>query len=85
MLKDLKMGEIKLGIYIFYILGYGTWIAGIMANIDNAKSVILFIAGLIFAGYTIANKHLDYIKKRDDFREEKKRRKSNNPKMEDKL
>lgn len=78
------MGEIKAGIYFLYTLGYGAWIAGIMANIDNAKSIILFIAGLIFATFKIYNLYLDTVKKREDMREERMRR-LNDSKVDKKL
>lgn len=85
MQKELKMGEIKVGIYFLYTLGYGAWVAGILANLDNVKSLILFLAGLIFAGFKIYNLYLDTIKKRDDMREERRVRKLNNSKVDEKL
>lgn len=74
MLKAEEMGELKMGFYILSTMGFLTWICGIIANIDNVKSTILFLGGIVFAGYKIYNIHLDTVKKRDDMRDAKKQR-----------
>lgn len=77
MLKAIRMGEFKLGLYVLGWMGILTWIAGIIANVDNFKSTILFISGLIYAFYKIWNIHLDTMKKREDMKEAKDLKKMN--------
>ena len=42
------MAETKFALIIFNLLGAGLTLAGILSNLDNIKSSILFLLGLVF-------------------------------------
>jgi hypothetical protein len=69
MLKEAEMGEFKIGLYILSWLGVLTCFAGIITNLDNIKSTILFLGAAIYLFYKIYNSRLDAIKKREDIRD----------------
>lgn len=70
------MGEIKVGIWLLQTSGFGLWIWGIINNWGDFKSVSLFAVAIIFAGYKIGNAHLDYMRKKNDYRDYMEERKS---------
>ena len=71
-----KMGEIKIGIWLLQTSGFGLWIWGIIIDWGDFKSVSLFVIAVIFAGYKIGNAHLDYMRKKNDYRDYMEDRKS---------
>jgi hypothetical protein len=71
-----KMGELKIGLWLLQLSGFGCWIWGIIDGWGDFKSISLFIVAIIFAGYKIGNAHLDFIRKRNDFRDYEDERKS---------
>lgn len=44
-----KMAQIKLAIILADLLGFSTFILGWIVNMDNVKSAVVFIVGLIYA------------------------------------
>lgn len=84
-LKNAKMGEIKVGIWLLQTSGFGVWIWGIINDWGDFKSVALFVIAIIFAGYKIGNAHLDYMRKKNDYRDymEDRRSKKVHKKLDD--
>lgn len=43
-----KMASVKLGWLLFEIIGWPVWFLGVINNIDNGKSIVLFILAAMF-------------------------------------
>lgn len=43
-----KMASVKLGWLLFELIGWPVWILGVWNNIDNGKSIVLFILAAMF-------------------------------------
>jgi hypothetical protein len=59
-----EMGEIKIGIWLLQLSGFGCWLWAIIEGWGDIKSIALFLLGVVFAGYKIYNIHLDTSKKK---------------------
>ncbi len=53
------MAQMKLTIFLVHCFGWTAILGGIVANLDNIKSGILFVVGLVAAALTIWSKWLD--------------------------
>lgn len=61
-----KMATAKLTWFIIDLLGFPVWLAGIMSNLDNWKSLILMLIGCIYAGLRT---YFYYVQKEQSVRE----------------
>ncbi len=60
------MAEIKLLAFLINLLGFSAVIAGILTNLDNIKSGLLFMSGCVYLWTKIYNGYQDARKKKMD-------------------
>lgn len=66
------MAELKFTFWLLQLTGYTAFLWSLFDSIGDIKSLILFLAGLTFAAYKIANAHLEFRRKQIDFEEYKR-------------
>lgn len=74
--KVKKMGELKISLWLLQTSGFSLWLFGIVNDWGDFKSISLFFIAIVFAGYKIGNAHLDYMRKRSDYKDYQDERRS---------
>lgn len=62
-----QMATAKLAWVLFDLLGLPVWLMGILSNLDNIKSLILFMLGVVYGGLRVYY----YLKQKDQALREK--------------